>query len=242
MIGWLTELIGNSFVKFFWPEQCLGCGLEGNYWCDLCSNRAKFLRKEICPVCRGNNDLECLCIKNNDYPDRLWCLGEYEDQMLQKSLKIVKYDLAYRLLSPVWHSQLVEFYELNKDKLPLDLLLVPIPLHKNKLLKRGFNQSFLIAELLGQISGWEVHKELLYRLKDNPSQTNKNFVQRRSNVNGIFSVNIDSLSDVYQRPILLIDDVYTTGATISEAVKTLKMMGFSRVFALTLLVVRQNTA
>ena len=239
MIGWLTELIGNSFLKLFWPARCLGCGFEGDYWCPLCANRARFLKQEVCPVCRSDVYDGCLCVKNDNHPDKLWCLGEYEDLKLQNSLKIVKYDLAYRLLSPVWSQSLVDFYNANKDRLPNDLLLVPIPLHQNKLLKRGFNQSFLIADLLAQVSGWQA-TQLLLRLKDNQSQTNKNFAQRQKNVEGIFGVNLGVISDFYQRPILLIDDVYTTGATLTEAVKTLKMMGFNRVFALTLLVTRKN--
>lgn len=89
--------------------------------------------------------------------------------------------------------------------------VVPVPLHRRKERKRGFNQSFLLASGIEKATGKTMLPDLLIRKKYNPSQTRKNRFERWKNVEDIFSVNKN------QAPsgnILLIDDVITTGATL----------------------------
>ncbi|MCE5236596.1 MAG: ComF family protein [Clostridiaceae bacterium] len=105
--------------------------------------------------------------------------------------------------------------------------LVPVPIHKKRLRKRGYNQSALIAALVGAQYGIRVDETLLTRAKDTRTQTKLSVDARRKNVKGAFAARpCGGLS------ILLVDDVKTTGSTLSECAKTLKKAGAARVYAL----------
>lgn len=93
--------------------------------------------------------------------------------------------------------------------------IVPVPLHRVKLGKRGFNQSAVIAEGMSGLSGIPVEQDCLVRIMNNESQTHKTRAQRIENVQGIFSVQ-DS-HKLEGKHILLVDDVLTTGATLESA-------------------------
>ncbi len=109
--------------------------------------------------------------------------------------------------------------------------LVPVPLHPRRLRRRGYNQAVLLARELGKLSGLEVNYGLLKRVKDNPPQAEApSLEQRRLNVDESF----DCRSDAAGAKIILIDDVATTGSTLSACAEALKRAGASSVWGLTL--------
>ena len=103
-------------------------------------------------------------------------------------------------------------------------MALPVPLHRARLRERGFNQ----AELLAKELGLEVDLSLLRRRKNTPSQTGLSRSQRTLNLSAAFEVR-GTPPDC----VLVVDDVYTTGATLHEIAKTLKRAGTSRVEVLT---------
>ncbi len=110
-------------------------------------------------------------------------------------------------------------------------LIIPVPLHLNRLKERGFNQSALLAKELARRLDLQVSYEILVRKKWTEPQTRLNRAQRLKNVRGAFdATGRESVRDV---KILLIDDVFTTGETLSECARTLKKKGASEVHALT---------
>ncbi len=116
--------------------------------------------------------------------------------------------------------------------------LVPIPLHRTRLRKRGFNQSFLLASELGRILGVEV-QELLIRARDTTPQVELGRADRAKNVRGAFAIDkkvqkTGVVPDWQGARVLLIDDVFTTGATLGEAAKILQGAGAGEICALTL--------
>lgn len=104
--------------------------------------------------------------------------------------------------------------------------IVPVPLHKKRLRERGFNQSLLIAKSIASRGGIPV-KPLLTRIRDTKTQTDLSAAQRATNVEGAFT------SAPCSGNILLIDDVFTTGSTLSCCAKALRMAGAKEVYALT---------
>lgn len=133
------------------------------------------------------------------------------------------------LLQPLWES-----LELQ------DALLVPVPLHSSRQRERGFNQAELLTRGLARSlrpsrrAGQEprVETRCLRRTRPTPPQTGLSPTARRENVRGVFAV--DRPERVRDRPVALIDDVMTTGATLAASAAALKQAGARRVYALTL--------
>ena len=109
-------------------------------------------------------------------------------------------------------------------------LIVPVPLHSSRIRSRGYNQSQLLADHLGNTFGIPVVSEVLVRIRSTPSQTSLNQQQRLQNVAGAFQA--DNLNLLIGKNILLVDDVITTGATLNECAKTLLKAGAKNVHAI----------
>ena len=115
---------------------------------------------------------------------------------------------------------------------PVDLIC-PVPLHPARLREREYNQSALLGQELARRTGIPCIPDLLVRTRDTPTQTHLGADARRANVRGAFEVH-SVLSDwVEGRTVLLLDDVMTTGATLSEASHALRAAGAVRILALT---------
>ena len=110
-------------------------------------------------------------------------------------------------------------------------LVVPVPLHAARLRARGFNQSALLARHIGRIHRWPVAPRLLMRTRDTPSQTTLPAAARHANVDGAFAVRW--LGAAHRRHILLIDDVWTSGATARAVARVLRRAGAATVDVLT---------
>ena len=99
-------------------------------------------------------------------------------------------------------------------------LIVPLPLSRKKRRKRGYNQCDYIAEGISQVTGIPVLTDAVKRIKSNETQTHKNRNERWENVEGIFSLR--SPEKLEGRHVLLIDDILTTGATLSSCASSIK--------------------
>jgi ComF family protein len=120
------------------------------------------------------------------------------------------------------------------DLMAAPCLIVPVPLHPNRLLKRRYNQSALLANQIGRLTNQPVAPTLLLRKKATPSQGSKTFNGRWLNVKGAFAVRPTLQEKLIGQRILLIDDVYTTGATLSACADCLLNAGAAQVDILTL--------
>ncbi len=110
-------------------------------------------------------------------------------------------------------------------------LFIPVPLHKNKKRKRGFNQSELILKLYQSKTKKINISSCLKRTKDTPSQTKcENYEERRKNLDGVFQ--IKKSEEVKNKNVIIFDDVFTSGATMREAVKVLKKAGARKIIGL----------
>lgn len=111
-------------------------------------------------------------------------------------------------------------------------LIVPVPLHKTRLKERGFNQSLLLSRALAKVCGLPIDYINLKRTRATSPQINLKGKDRITNVKGAFAVKNNA--PFKGKGILLIDDVYTTGATVSECCKVLKKAGAEDINVLTL--------
>ncbi len=113
--------------------------------------------------------------------------------------------------------------------------VVPVPLHARKLRQRGFNQSELIArealKIVGRNDQLVLHARVLERRRETQSQTGLTRHQRRENIRGAFAV--VRPEQITGRAILLVDDVFTTGTTVSECARVLRRAGASKIYVAT---------
>jgi ComF family protein len=157
--------------------------------------------------------------------DALYCVGAYEGR-LRHLIHLFKFDHMRQLDRPLGR--------FLRTGLPPDIqfdLLAPTPLHWTKRLSRGFNQADLLARELSRSTGIPVAR-LLRKTKSTEAQSTLSGPERRRNVKGAFRVK--NAAQVSQKRILLVDDVYTTGATANACAKVLKDAGAHSVAVLTL--------
>lgn len=110
--------------------------------------------------------------------------------------------------------------------------IIPVPLHKRRLRWRGFNQALMLAREISEITGIWVDPNTLIRVRYTRPQTRLPFKERSENVKGAFEVARETF--VRDRSVLLVDDVATTGSTLTECARVLKKAGARRVEALTI--------
>jgi len=201
--------------------------------------------KQICPIC-GRGALGGLTHDFCRKPfglDGLTSIFAYKG-VVAKAIKKLKYKFVKDLAE-----ELVELFLsfCGEEKLFSDfcclsnVILVPIPLHPQRLRWRGFNQAELLGELIAENLGIKFVPDLLIRVKDTKPQVELDRKSRQQNILGAFRKNPNSQSTrlpagegVRNSLILIFDDVWTTGATLKEAAKVLKRNGAKKVWGLTI--------
>jgi len=113
-------------------------------------------------------------------------------------------------------------------------ILVPVPLHRYRLLRRRYNQAALITRALSTSTGITCLPDAMLRKRATPSQGHLRYGERQKNVHNAFAVNTKHALKLAGKTIVLVDDVYTTGATVKECAKTLLRAGVAKVHVLTL--------
>lgn len=232
------QSIGNFFLNILFPRNCLSCGREGQYICENCRT---FLGEAplICPVCgrgsfSGQRHIDC---PSRYQLDGLVAIWEYEGLV-----KSIIHHIKYRKLGDAV-SELVALSSeaMSKDKerfasffsylLSEKPLITFVPLSSRKERARGFNQAELIARELEKITGFKTIS-LLKKIKETESQTGLKKKERLKNVEGVFSLETNSLE--LPENLILVDDVWTTGSTLKEGAKVLKKAGVKKIWGFTL--------
>ncbi|MBF0484492.1 MAG: ComF family protein [Candidatus Omnitrophica bacterium] len=117
-------------------------------------------------------------------------------------------------------------------------LIIPIPLHPAKMRERGFNQSQILGQMISEKYQIPICNTAIIRTRNTQTQTNFDQKERWTNIQGAFRIKHSEV--IKLKNILIIDDLLTTGATVSEAAKTLKQAGAATVGVLTLAIVNRN--
>ncbi len=221
----------HSALNLVLPLHCLGCQGNGLLLCPTCTETLPSLDPPFCRVCAdpGLDGRAGAC--GRCQAGALAVDGIRAPLLMEGLIQDAIYHLKYRNLRAL-SPELAELLYCYLQTHPLPgVYLVPVPLHPSRLRRRGYNQALLLARELGKLSGLEVNDGLLKRIKDTPPQAEATSLeQRRLNVAGSF----DCRGDVAGSKIILIDDVATTGSTLSACAEALKRAGASSVWGLTL--------
>jgi ComF family protein len=238
--------LANKFKKLkkfaldlIFPPRCLFCAKSTenerfslvckNCFSKITENNAVFCPKcflrrpkaTVCPACAPKSDLKLLGIAS-----------DYNDEKIKTLIWKFKYgflkDLAYPLAE-----LLTDYLKLAAPGWRRDesIVLVPVPLHKRKENWRGFNQSELVGKIVAGNFGWQFENSALIRTRHNAAQVEmENFEERQKNVENLFTVK--NSEKIKNKKIILVDDIFTSGATLFECAKTLKMAGAKRIYGL----------
>lgn len=223
----LSNLV-RSALDFVFPIHCAGCGREGGVICGQCVDGLERLTAPYCRVCAdpGVNGICRWCGQSPPGFDSLRSPFRFEGPV-RDAIHRLKYK-GERASAGLLAGLMAEY--LKGSPVPADAL-VPTPLHPLRLRSRGYNQSALLAREIGKRLNLSVREDLLIRVRNpRPQVEAQSQQERRDNVADNFACQTDAAG----LTLLLIDDVATTGSTLSECATALKAAGAARVHALTL--------
>lgn len=216
--------------------------------CPICHDIVRDKGKSACDICKSKlivvNDPYCMrCGKPVKYSDIVYCkycsssdvsfdegraVFVYDD-IMKKSIYKFKYngreEYARFYAESIYEKYKEKIKQWNPD------VIIPIPIHKSKLRKRGYNQAYLIARELSNLTKIPVNNKLLYRAKKTEIQKNLSALDRKSNLKNAFKIHPNK---VQYLSAMLIDDIYTTGATMINASMVLKDSGINNVYCISL--------
>ncbi|MBS0150993.1 MAG: ComF family protein [Nitrospira sp.] len=166
------------------------------------------------------------CVERPPSYTRAWTLYPYTPP-LQDAIRLLKYQNKVSLVAPLSDLMLATLPRLDT----IDLI-IPVPLHHERLCQREFNQALLLADRIGRHLNISIAYTNLVRTTSTSPQTSLSRKSRLKNLRHAFAVRRPA--QLKNKRILLIDDVFTTGTTVNECAKTLRRSGSADVFVLTL--------
>lgn len=231
----LKEKLNKFLDHIFVPDcKCIVCGDEitRNSKYSMCAKCIKSLPdiKNPCEKCGGNviSGSVCLnCKSNKPIFERTFVSFNYTPSISTLIYKF-KYENA-KYLAPYLSNFLINTY--IASGIDVDYI-IPVPLSKERLTERTYNQAELLCVNFDKHLNIPVKTNIVERVKDTPHQTNLSRKERLTNLEKAFKVT--SKKDVKGKTILIVDDVYTTGATLNEISKVLYSSGAKCVYGLTL--------
>lgn len=220
----------QKLARVLLPQDCLLCGdpaesitdsgSGSGVLCPACRDTLPMPPAECCPICAlpGPATGPCgACLKHPPHYDATLTSLMYAfpvDRLIQM--------LKYQHRLPV--ANMLAGMMLQAAPGTMDVL-IPVPLSASRLRERGFNQALELARLLGKALGRPVEPNTCHRVVDTPPQAALAWGQRHKNIRNAF----ECAQDFSGRHVVLVDDVMTTGATLDELARTLKLHGASRV-------------
>lgn len=244
-LSWKTAF--SPLERFLYPPVCAGCaGAVGlaNALCPSCWTGLAFIERPFCEIL-------CLPFPHDEGPGALSPLAIAENPPFARlRAAVIHRDLGAKLVSLLKYSDRSDLAGLMAawmlragGELLADVdVVVPVPLHRTRLMRRRFNQSADLARRVAAGAKLPYRPLALARVKATRPQVGLGGAARRRNLQGAFAVNERGKREIEGRRVLLVDDVYTTGTTVSAAARALKRAGAREVEVLTFSRVAQSHA
>ncbi len=224
----------------FHKHACCICGadiFDDKGFCEHCIQKIPFNNGKTCKYCGavvlGDNDCCSTCRADKTFFDKAISSFDYVGHM-QSLIKNFKY-ANKRYLAEIFANYMAA--TLMASGLQVDCV-VAVPLSEKSLAKRGYNQSLLLAQKVCKLTNLPLIENNLIKIKDTDQQEKLSFKQRRENLLDAFKVT-DKTAFVGKN-VLIIDDVKTTGTTLSRIAKVLKLSKANKVYGLTAVSVKEN--
>jgi ComF family protein len=214
--------LARPWLDYLLPESCLLCSADSGsgLLCADCTNDLPELPPAMCPLCSQATSYgeRCgACLKEPPHFDRTIAAFRY-DFPVDRIIHALKY--GHQLAVADWLGE-----KLAKQIKAEKQLIIPLPLHADRLRERGFNQSAELARAIGNHLKLTVDRSIAFRNRATPPQAEQPLKERHKNVRGAF----ECRADLSGKHILLVDDVMTTGATVNECARVLKLHGVTEI-------------
>ncbi len=223
-----------SLIDLIFQKTCISCysRLENKeqILCSECEQSLDFLTGicEICGAPKENDSCE-ICESNEFFFDKACSIFHYNN-IIQSLIHNLKYNEMRKIseylgkYTKEYLSKFQPFSEIN--------IITPIPLHRVKKRSRGFNQSEFLTKVISEQMNWTHIPNLILRKKFTETQTKLSRTKRQENVSNAFRLN--PKFNIENKDILIVDDVFTTGATINSASNLLRNNGVNKIYVLTI--------
>lgn len=210
----------KNLLNIIYPKRCFWCMKKINenltYTCEKCSNILEYRLNECLDV-----------VMHDSYFDRLISCFLYKGEIREKILKFKFFNKPF--LGKVFSKYIA--YILKKKDISIDLI-VPVPMYYMRYFVRGYNQSEILAKVISDEVGVRFSSNVLKKIRKSRVQSTLNAKDRKNNVMNTYSVN--KKNEILGKSILLVDDIYTTGATVDECSKVLKENGAEKIIVVTI--------
>ena len=230
--GDAMKFAGN-ILDFLFPPCCAGCQKSGHILCPSCIMQISPLPAPVCRHCSTPLITGGICKQCQYHPlklSRVRVVGAYQGP-LRSCIHALKYNANTRVAEPL--GQLLAEGYINSD-MHADVV-IPVPLHRERQQQRGYNHAYLLAHHCSARIGVPLRNDVLIRHRATPAQVGLNTIERRENVAGAFlCTQAFATHALHGRTMLLIDDVYTTGATLEACAAPLFAAGAKAVCGLVL--------
>jgi len=218
--------VAEFAIDFVYPKRCAGCDRRGTWLCHDCDSALRLFSAPWCDRCGvPGSYLRCKCLSTPKTLEQVRSVGPFEG-WLRGAVVHFKYHGEWARAAHLGAHLASTIAQLQQCD-----VLVPVPLHPARLRQRGFNQSLLLAQHAAVSLGVEVQEPLL-RTRRTDAQINLGAEQRVANVAGAFAMQPNF--PVAGHSIVLIDDVITTGSTLSACAEVLRGAGASSIKAVSL--------
>lgn len=198
--------------------------------CGICN---KISKEAICNNCLNNlykiEKVKIINVKNNYYNKHLY-IFDYKGIIREKIIHYKFRDKAY--LYNFFAKIILKNKKIYRFIKSYDII-IPVSISKQRFKERGYNQTLLIAkELAGNIESLELNNNVLFKIKNTAPQSTLNKAERKSNLKGAYAIKNET--EVKNKKIVILDDVYTTGSTAKECSKLLKSAGAKQIGIITI--------
>ena len=232
-----ARMIYEGAADLLFPRRCPVCEEpvmpKGELICPECIRKLHFITEPVCKVCGreiGNceDELCSNCKRHRFSFEYGYSLMSYSD-VAARSITRIKYTGAREYLD-FYGKKAVELYGERIKAMRVDAI-VPVPVHKSRLKKRGYNQAMVLADIMGRDLGIPVFEDALRRNKKTAALKELNAAERLKNLTSAFFAG-KIPEDMHS--VLIVDDIFTTGATLEATSRCLKKAGVERIYCFTL--------
>ncbi|MFA5080359.1 MAG: ComF family protein [Candidatus Paceibacterota bacterium] len=228
------KTIFKNILDIILPKTCVGCGRIKTFLCEDCFSLIEINPYRYC-FCRLPKRLigkiETCSSCPSGHLNRIYSASYYNGEIIKKVINELKYHFQIKEICLPLVALILTHLKIIDFKFTEEMIVIPVPIHKSREKWRGFNQSKEIAKIIAEKTDLPYYPDNLIKIKKTKAQVGLKRKERLNNLKNCFSI-VDS-SKIKNKTVLLIDDVYTTGATMEECAKILKEAGAKNVYGIT---------